>query len=324
MKIIAIGRNEVFFDTVSELSKRHQVVAIITSLASPEYLKKENDLKELAKILNCTFLMTSREEEVIKLVKKVKPDIGVSINWINVISENILNLIPKGILNCHPSDLPRYRGNAATNWALLLGESNIAFTVHNMVSDKVDEGDIYIQKRIPIDNGTTIGDINRYWRKIAPSLFLKVIADIENGISHPKKQGSKGFRCYPRLPTDSKIDWNQSAQSIHALVRSSGKPYLGAYSFMKVGNKIEKVYIWKTRIVTETSFDVGVPGHIINNNRVNGESQVMCGKGIIALEKVQYEGEKVFQPGKKWKSIRLRFGIDVEDELRRLQNLRNL
>ena len=324
MKIIAIGRNEIFFDTVSQLGKKHNVVGIITATASPEYLKKEDDLKTLAKTLHCPFLMTNEEKEIIKLVKRVKPEVGISINWQSIISDKLINLIPHGILNCHPGALPRYRGNAATNWALLLEEESITFTIHNMVSDKVDEGDIYIQKQMPINDETTIGDVNNYWRSIAPSLFLKVIEDIENGKLQHKKQNNKGFRCYPRLPIDSKIDWSQSAKYIHALVRSSTKPYSGAYSFMKVKDKIEKVYIWKTRIVAKITADIGVPGHIINNNKASGESYVYCGKGIIALQEVQYENGTVFQPGSRWKSIRIRFGIDIEDELRRLQNLLKL
>lgn len=321
MKIIAIGRNEIFFDVVTELSKKHQIAGIITSTASPEYLKNEEDLKMLAKSLNCPFLITKKEKEIMNLVKKVRPDIGVSINWISILSKDILDLIPKGVLNCHPGDLPKYRGNAATNWALLFEETSIVFTVHNMVADYVDKGDIYMQKKMLINDETTISDINNYWRKIAPGLFLKVIAGIESGKLHPQKQGGNGFRCYPRLLIDSKIDWNRSTRYIHSLVRSSTKPYSGAYSFMKINEKIEKVYIWKTRIVAETTADIGIPGHIISNNEINGETYVYCGEGIIALQEVQFESGETFQPGTKWKSIRMNFGIDVEDEIRKLHNL---
>lgn len=319
MKIIALGRNEIFFEVIKELSKDHQVLAIFTAKASPEYLKNEDDFFHLAQSINTKFFITQKEAEIISLIKQLKPDIGISINWPIIITENLLKLLPYGILNCHPGNLPRFRGNAATNWALLLNEKKIVFTIHSMIGGEVDSGEIICQEKMGLTNQTTINDINIYWKKIAPTLFTKAINLVSSPKRKSKKSEGKGFRCYPRLPIHSKIDWNRDAVSIDALIRSSTKPYSGAYSYIKINGKIEKVYIWKAKVIVKKTDDIGVPGHIIKNDKATGESYVYCGQGILSLSEVQYESKEVFAPGLVWNSIRMGFGIDLEAEIMSIQ-----
>ena len=99
------------------------------------------------------------------------------------------------------------------------------------------------------------------------------------------------------------------------MIRASTNPYSGAFSYYKVNDEIKKVIIWKSRVIKENSIDIGTPGQIIFNDKNNGESHVLTGKGILAICDVQYEQESIFHPGYKWKSIRTRFGVDIEDEL---------
>jgi methionyl-tRNA formyltransferase len=137
-----------------------------------------------------------------------------------------------------------------------------------------------------------------------------------------KKQDSKtGFRAYPRLPEYSKIDWTTSARKIHNLIRASTKPYSGAYTYLKINGEIRKLLIWESEIITEKTNDIGIPGHVIFNNTATGESHIYTGKGIIALKRVQFDGDEEFRPGCEWKSIRMRFGIDIEQELIELNKL---
>jgi methionyl-tRNA formyltransferase len=319
VRILIIGRNEVLYETAKLLSKTHAICGIITAPASPEYLKNEEDFRSLAQELNCPFLLTKNiNAEAFVFIQSANPDLGISVNWVSVIDDKILDLVKGGILNCHPSALPKYRGNAATNWALIMNEKQIGITVHYMQAGELDSGDIIFQELLPISAETTIREINAFWQKVTPGLFLKAANGIEDGSLKRIKQNETGiepFRAYPRSPIDSKIDWNKSASDIHNIIRASTKPYSGAYTFLKTGNEIGKLIIWESRIICETTTDIGTPGQIILNDRHRGESHIFTGNGIIAISKVQFENGNEFEPGKEWKSIRMRFGIDIEQEI---------
>lgn len=321
MKIAIIGRTEVLFDTVKHLSKSHKISCIITARASSHYQKKERDFKLLAKKLQCPFMLAaSIDTSVVSLITQLHPDIAISVNWISLFQENFIKQFYYGILNCHPGDLPRYRGNAATNWAILQREKTTVFTVYSVVANKLDSGIILSNKKIDITNKMTIADINVLWKQNAPILFSKAINKLrtDNILPYRSRLIQAGFRCYPRIPEDSKIDWSDSAENIHNLIRASSKPYSGAYTYLKIKNRIKKLYIWKSSVVEQVTNDISTPGHIIFNNSITGESYIYCGQGIISLHDVQYEGGQNFKPGRVWKSIRMKFGIDWENEIIKL------
>jgi len=320
MRVLILGRTEVLYQTTRELAKEHEIVGIITARAAGEYSKKEKDFEQLAKGLKVPFVLTNRIlDETNNLIKSLKPDIGVSMNWVSIIKGDTLGLFPKGILNAHFGDLPRFKGNAVANWAIILNERYVPLTIHYMTPGELDSGDILMQHRIRISRDTTIGDINSRALETVPAMFRSVLSRIERGIAKSTPQsrrGKKGFRCYPRLPGDSRIDWKLPAKEIHAIVRASTKPFSGAFTYMKdADGRIRKVYVWKSRIAFEKTEDVGVPGHIIRNDAESGESWVYTGQGILAIGEVSLDNGERFQPGKRWKSIRLGFGVDVEDEL---------
>lgn len=319
MRVIIIGRTEVLYNSVIAIAEKHVICGIITAKASPEYSKDENDFKELARALKCPFLFTNSINLAARqFIQDCGPDIGVSVNWVSVIQPTVFEIIPFGILNCHPGDLPKYRGNAVCNWAMLNGDDKIVVSIHEMTPGELDSGDIYVQESFTIDSATTITAFVKFWETVTPGLFLQAINGIASGKIRPKSQkdfGIEPFRCYPRLPIDSKIDWNDSAINIHNLIRASAKPYSGAYTYLKVNDEIKKVIIWESTLISTSTRDMGTPGHIVFNDKHSGESHVFTGAGILGLGKLQYENEEVFQPGLIFKSIRIRFGIDIEYEL---------
>lgn len=322
MKILILGRHEVLYDSAVSLSKEHEIVGIITAPASDGYLKDEQDFAGLAEKLNCPFLLVREKGIDLKpFIKKLKPDIGVSVNWVYVVGKDLIGQIPKGILNLHSGDLPKYKGNAVSNWALLLNEKEIGLSVHLMKPGEIDCGDIVLKRKIKIDKDTTIGEVVSYLHKNAPLMFMQSLKRIGDKNFKPLRQKGEGFRCFPRLPIDGKINWNKPAEEIHNLIRATTHPYAGAYTFLKIKSSIKKVYIWKSRVVAGITPDLGYPGQFMLNDQESGETHILCGRGIIAIKEAQYEGRAIFKPGKFWKSIRLRFGLSVEDELFNLRKL---
>lgn len=323
IRILYIGRSEYLFETIKYLSNKYETAGIITAPASPEYGKNERDFEELSKSIKCPFLLTKKiDNSVLELVEKIKPDIALSVNWVSIINNDLIELIPNGILNAHFGDIPKYRGNAVTNWALLNFEKEITLTVHKMEAENLDSGQILAQQKMTLTNTTTISEIVDYCYKNTPKLFHDAIDNIIND-NLPKPtivNSEEGFRCYPRLPENSKIDWTDSAKNIDALIRASTKPYSGAYSYIKLNGEIRKVTIWSCRIVCDSTNDMGTPGHIIKNDKKAGESHVYTGKGIIALRTISLDKENKVSASDVFKSIRIKFGIDIEEEIIEMQS----
>lgn len=323
MRVLILGRTGALHATARHLleATEHEIAAVPTARAAPEYGRAEEDFRALAAGCGAPFLLTQRlGEEVVALVRRSGAEIAVSVNWVSVIGEGFLGLLPRGVLNAHLGDLPRYRGNAVANWAILRHEPEVVLTVHQM-SPGLDEGDVVLQRPLPLTPETTIAEVSALFEQALPGLFADTLDGLPSGRLRPVPQSPGGFRCHPRLPQDGRIDWAAPARHVDALVRSLVKPYSGAFTYQRFGDEpLEKLHVWRTRIVAEQTSDVGVPGHVIRNDRASGESWILTGGGVVALCEVSHgEDGPVFAPGRRWRSTRIRLGMDLEAEIHRLQ-----
>jgi len=321
MKIAIIGRNQILYETALKLHQEgHEIACFITSKAAPEYTRNENDIKELAKQLNASFLLTNTLDrpEIEELCKDL--DIGVSINWVSMVAQRHIDLFRLGVLNSHSGNLPEYRGNACSNWAIINNEEQITNTIHFMEADRLDCGRIICQAHFKLHRDTTITDVYKWSEESTPELYTKAIRIIDNDngfvLKYADPNSPKSFRCYPRLPEDGFIVWEYPVLKIHNLIRAVCSPFSGAYTYHWYKGKVRKLIVLKSRIVQTETIDLAIPGHVLGNYTDTGESYVQCADGIIALLKCRYEDEKEeFSPGKRWRSIRMRLGIKVEDWL---------
>ena len=323
MDVLVLGRTEVLYEAAELIAGRHRVVGIVTAPAAPEYKRTERDFENLARRLGCPFLLTHRVDGILlDFIRDAGAQIAVSSHWVANLGADVFALLPQGILNAHHGDLPRYRGNAATNWMVLRHERRVHATIHFMEPGELDAGDIVARRAMELSEDTTIGQIFDFIERNIPAMFVDILDRISQGTLSRIPQhdaGATPFRCYPRLPAHSRIDWTQPAREIHALVRASSRPFSGAYSYLKLDAAVRRLTVWKSRVVAEQSDDIGMPGHVIRNDNATGESWIYTGRGILALQRVQLDGGDAFMPGKVWKSIRIGFGIDVEAELIELQ-----
>jgi methionyl-tRNA formyltransferase len=320
MKIAIIGRSQILLNTAYLLSKKgYDIRVVITAPTAPEYSRDQNDFKNMADELGVPFFLGDLDiPELIKACRGL--DLGISLNWPKIIADKHIRLFRLGILNAHYSDLPKYRGNACLNWAILQGEGDITVSLHFMEGGRLDCGRIINQKKCVLDENGTITEILTWCEKIIPNLFLegleRIAADENFILKYVSENDENSFRCYPRLPEDGFIDWIRPVKELHALIRAAGPPYPGAYTYHNVQGEVKKLIILTSRIIQFDSKDLAVPGHIIKNDRKTGESWVRCGDGVLSIGKCRYENEgDTFQPGKRWKSIRMRLGIRPEDWL---------
>lgn len=303
---IAIGRSRYLFDTINYLVNNGLTcIAIITGERNDEYNVSVDDFSELASKIKAQFFNISNLErdEIIELIKSNKVKIAISVNWKFQINESFINLFELGILNLHLGNLPDYKGNATVNWSIVNGENHIYANIHKMVKE-IDEGDIIARRKIEINNKTYVGDVLDESLKVAPQLFYKSISKLmENSSYFLEKGNANGLRCFPRLPQDGEIDWNQSADNISKLIRASSKPYPGAFTFFNG----KKIIIWKAKVAKWDNPFLAINGHIIRLDKIEKSIYVSCKDGVLKLTDIEIDGERKL-PTDIFKSVRLRLG----------------
>lgn len=306
--IIAIGRSRYLYDGIKHLIlKGFNFKAIVTEEAYEEYDIKHTDFETLAAEIGARFFMMKslNNGDLIQIVNENKIRAAISVNWKYTIPKSFLDLFECGILNFHLGNLPDYKGNATVNWTIINGENKIYGNIHKM-DPELDAGDVISRKAIPITDKTYIADILKQAERDVPKLYETALKKVlKNPKSFEIKGSLRGLRCFPRLPEDSQVNWNDAAKNISRLVRASSKPYNGAYSFLNG----EKIIIWKARVFKYKEKFLAIPGHVIGIQKEIKTIHVACGEGMLEIQEIEYKGNKM-APAELIKSIRIRFKQD--------------
>ncbi|MCA6441715.1 MAG: hypothetical protein IM598_06875 [Chitinophagaceae bacterium] len=302
--LIAIGRSRYLYDSIKYLQRHgYSFKAIVTDEAYDEYDVKSTDFEKLANDFGAGFylLKSLKAADIKDLIYENEIKVAISANWRYTIPENFLNLFELGVLNFHLGNLPDYKGNATVNWSIINGESYINGNIHKM-EPELDAGDVIAVKSIPIDEDTYVSDIIRQAEIMVPDLYLEAVNSILGNPEHCAIKGTaKGLRCFPRIPEDGRIQWNQSAQQICRLVRASSRPYSGAFAYYED----KPLIIWKARVYTYDEKFLATPGHVTMINKSAGNIIVACDNSMLEIQELEYEGI-VYSPASLIKSIRTR------------------
>ncbi len=253
-------------------------------------------------------------EPYVSLLYKLQPDLIVSFFWKRLLSPELLKIPRLGAVNIHYALLPKYRGYAAINWAILNGEEEIGVTLHYMDA-QADAGEIIAQEAISILPGETVTTLNEKATDCAVELVRRYLPLLETEKAPRIPQDEeKALYAFARVPSDGIIDWSQSVGRIHALIRAVNKPYPGAYTFFEG----KKLFIWQARPLERKIRFLGRPGQIVKI--VQGEGVwVLAGDGILVLELVQPEGGEELRADVCIRSIQKRLGFDIQEELYQLR-----
>lgn len=299
MRIALLGRTEALLISGRVLvDAGHEIPVVATSRAEPFYRTDENDFAQFAESCGAELVRfpSTPLNELKRKITDARCDIAVSMNWISVFNTEFLAALPHGILNAHPGDLPRYRGNACPNWAILNNETHIGLCIHVMVPE-LDSGPVVLRDNFSLSDKTYIGDVYHWILETTPRLFLDAVEGLADGSISPVPQAedpAKALRCFPRRPEDSRIDWSRSSDEIHRLVRASSRPFSGAFTTLE-GTR--KVVVWRAVPHHYPSPFSAVPGQVClrhGNNPV-----IACGDGMLELSDVEIEGIEKTAESKK-------------------------
>lgn len=226
-----------------------------------------------------------RDPECVEELRKYKADVIVVIAFGQILPKSILELTPYGCINVHASLLPKYRGAAPIQWAVINGEKESGVTIMQM-DEGLDTGDMIDKVVVPLAEDETGGSLFDKLSQAGARLCVKVLKDLEEGNAVREKQPEESTTPYASMISKKmgEIDWNRSAKSIEQLIRGLD-PWPSAYT--KLQGKTLK--LWKAEAQKE-NVPEGVPGEVVKVER--DTFCIQTGDGILKIEEVQLEGKK--------------------------------
>ncbi|MBI4412718.1 MAG: methionyl-tRNA formyltransferase [Deltaproteobacteria bacterium] len=240
-----------------------------------------------------------KNDETLSLIESMKPDFIVVAAYGKILPEKVLKAPRIDCINVHASLLPKYRGAAPINWALINGEEETGVSIMKLVR-KPDAGPVYCEARVKIGENDTAGSLTSSLAKEGARLLIETIPKIAAAQITSQPQDDSQATMAPSLKKeDGRIDWKNKALVIHNRIRGVN-PWPGAYTF--VDNKLLKIY--HSRVLTERPASTAGEIYFLNEKGIH----VACGDGAILLTEVQIEGKKRMSAAEFVRGYRLEVG----------------
>ena len=253
LKILFMGTPDFARESLEAVYKAgYEILGVVTNPDKPKGRGMKmvaSPVKEFALEKGLTVYQPEKvrkNEEFIEKIKILNPDVICVVAYGKILPKEILEIPKYGCINVHGSLLPKYRGAAPIQWAVLNGDKETGVTTMYM-DVGMDTGDMILKEKVEIGEDETTGELWDRLSKIGGKLLVETLKQIEDGTPPREKQG-KEFTMAPMLNKEmSKINWDeQTAQNIKNLVRGLN-PIMGAYTFLDE----KKIKFWKVDIAKQ-------------------------------------------------------------------------
>jgi methionyl-tRNA formyltransferase len=283
LRVIFMGTAAFALPTLRVLVDAEEVIAIVTQPDRPRGRGRKlapPPAKELALALRVLQPERVKESSVIAQLEELKPDLIVVAAFGQILPPAILGIPPLGCINVHPSLLPKYRGAAPINWAIINGETRTGVTTYYM-DEGMDTGPILLVREVEINEDETAQELGERLAEIGGELLVETLRGLKEGTLQPSPQDEQGASYAPLLKkTDGLIKWEEEAGWIRNQIRGM-VPWPTAYTVWR--DKRIKIF----RVKAEDG--KGTPGEIISLDK---GLEVACGTGSLFIEELQLEGGK--------------------------------
>lgn len=242
----------------------------------------------------------------------MRPDVVFCLGWRTLIPMTVLNAAPLGGVAVHDSLLPRLRGFAPTNWGLILGHEQLGATLFQ-ITDSVDAGDVYFQEAFKPAPDEPYEAIQERIAEIAVRLFDRYLDASRTGrpLGHHQNEAEATYTC-ARSPADGQIDWRDPSERIERLVRALAPPAPGAFTH----HRGSPLFVTRAACVAQPRHYEGrIPGRIIERHAETGAVDVLCGEGVLRIQRVRAEDGDEQPAAAVLKSVRESLGLNYADEI---------
>lgn len=266
----------------------HELIGVVTQ---PDRLKGRgrklgiSPVKELATGLRPIVMQpqTTKDEAFIGEVKRMSPDLIVVAAYGRMLTRDLLDIPPLGCINVHASLLPKYRGAAPIQWAIVKGERKTGITIMKM-DEGMDTGDILLAQEVEIGDEDTAQSLHDRLAQVGASLIIKAMDQLDKGTLRPIPQDhSEASYAPPLKKEDALIDWSQDGREIFNRIRGFN-PWPGAFTYLK-GLRLK---VFSGEIINEEVREA--PGKVVQSGSEG--VKVTTGKGSLLIKEVQLEGRK--------------------------------
>ncbi len=291
MRIVFMGTPDFAVPCLEALvNNEYDVVGIVTQPDKP-FGRKQSELKappvkEAAiKYGIGTILQPAkvRTPEFLEAIRALEPDLIVTAAYGRILTKSVLDVPKLGCINVHASLLPRYRGAAPIQWAIINGDEKTGITTMFM-DEGMDTGDILLKREIPILPDMTSQELFDELKLLGAEVLLDTLKALKNGsLVRTPQDNSKAVNVPMIIKEIGLVDWNRKAVEIHNLVRGTN-PWPGAFTYYK-GSRMK---IWRTAVLEGCpSVMPGKPGTIM---RVQKDSlTVATGDGCLQIIELQFD-----------------------------------
>jgi len=291
MKIVFMGTPDFARDSLKAVVEAgHEVALVVTNPDKPKGRGMKlipSDVKKYAIEQNLEVVQPVKvrnNPEFVEQLKDINPDVICVVAYGKIIPKEILDIPRLGCINVHGSLLPKYRGAAPIQWAVLNGDKKTGITTMFM-DVGMDTGDMINKEVVQIGDDETTGELWNRLSIIGAKLLVKTLKDLENGTYKREKQGDD-FTVAPMIKKEmAKIDWeNQTSSEIKNLVRGLN-PFMGAFSFLND----KKIKIWKVEKLNDKPEKE--PGTVLVSDSKAG-LVIATKDGAVSVLEIQGENSK--------------------------------
>lgn len=286
MRVVFMGTPDFSVPALERIASEHEVVAVVTQKDKPKGRGQEvsyTPVKESALKLNIPVLQPDKVKEgsFVEELRTLNPDVIVVIAFGQILSKEILDMPKYGCVNVHASLLPKYRGAAPIQWAVIDGEEKSGVCTMKM-DEGLDTGDIIDVEEVELDSKETGGSLFDKLATLGGELILKTLKNLEFGNAQFIKQDDSKSTYAKKMTKDlGHIDFTKDAVSIERLIRGLN-PWPSAFTYLD--GKVMK--IWDADVVESS----GEPGTVISEDK--DSFVIATGDKALKVNELQLEGKK--------------------------------
>ncbi len=287
MRVVFLGTPAFAVPTLEAVANAHQVILVVTQPDRPKGRGQEvtaSPIKQAATRLGLPLYQPERirRPEAQERLASLKPEIMVVVGYGQIIPQSVIDIPPRGIVNVHASLLPKYRGAAPIQWAIVNGEKITGVTTMQ-INAGLDTGDILLARETPIDDDETAVELGARLARMGAELLVETLDGLSRAAIAPRKQDDAQASLAPILKKeDGAIRWTEPAAAIHNRARGL-LPWPGGHTRFRG----QLLHIWRARTAHDRT---ALPsGQVI----AGPGFRVACGDGtVLELIEVQLEGRK--------------------------------